>query len=68
MVKSNDFRESHPKNILLVFVTNENVKLLKLIDSNEVQPEKALLISVINEELKWEKSIYLIFPALISWL
>ena len=60
-------RESHPKNILLVFV-NENLKLLKLIDSNEVQPEKALLISVINEELKWEKSIYLIFPALISWL
>ena len=61
-------RESHPKNILLVFVTNENEKLLKLIDSNEVQPEKVLLISVINEELKWEKSIYLIFPALISWL
>ena len=60
-------RESHPKNILLVFV-NENLKLLKLIDSNEVQPEKALLISVINEELKWEKSIYFIFPALISWL
>ena len=61
-----DFKESHPKNILFIFVTEEKIKLSKLIDSNEVHPEKALLISVINEELKWDKSMDLIFPILIS--
>ena len=47
-----DFRESHPKNILFIFVTDEKLKLSKLIDSNLVEPEKALLISAINEESK----------------